>query len=104
MPGSPTTPGSHSACDGAPRDVAFPTMEKVGTRNMNYFVAQWLAYAYPYRRFDHTLTDVTARLGANVDRYSFIAADLHHLLLAGFAGAPIARFPPNARRVLHHSG
>jgi hypothetical protein len=29
------------------------------------------------------LTDTNARLGADVDRYSFIAVDLHHLLLAG---------------------
>ena len=27
--------------------------------------------------------DANARLGADVDRYSFIVVDLHHLLLAG---------------------
>ncbi len=47
------------------------------------FEAQWLAYALPCRRFDLTLADNAARLGADVDRYSFIAVDLHHLLLAG---------------------
>jgi hypothetical protein len=46
-------------------------------------VAQWLAYALPCRRFAATLTSDNARLGADVDRYSFIVADLHHLLLAG---------------------
>ena len=35
------------------------------------------------------LADADARLGADVDRYSFIAVDLHHLLSAGFAGALI---------------
>ena len=45
-------------------------------------VVQWLAYAIPYRRFADTLADADARLGANVDRYSFIAVDSHHLLLA----------------------
>ena len=48
------------------------------------FAAQWLAYALPYRRFAVILTDANARLGANADRYSFIAVDFHHLLFAGF--------------------
>ena len=30
----------------------------------------------------------THELGANADRYSLIAVDLHHLLLAGLPGAP----------------
>jgi hypothetical protein len=47
----------------------------------------WLACALPYRRFAHTLADTGARLGADADRYSFIAVDSHHLLLAGFTGA-----------------
>jgi hypothetical protein len=47
------------------------------------FAAQWLAYTYPCRRFADILTNVCARLGADADRYSFIAVDLHHLLLAG---------------------
>ena len=37
----------------------------------------------PYRRFADILADACARLGANVDRYSFIVMDFHHLLLAG---------------------
>jgi len=47
------------------------------------FAAQWLAYALPCRRFAHVLANIDARLGADVDRYSFIAVDFHHLLLAG---------------------
>src|SRR5438067_11633580 len=39
--------------------------------------------ALPCRRFVGVLTDANARLGADVDRYSFIVVDLHHLLLAG---------------------
>src|SRR6266568_5906934 len=39
--------------------------------------------ALPYRRFVDVLTDANARLGVDVDRYSFIVVDLHHLLLAG---------------------
>jgi hypothetical protein len=50
---------------------------------MNIFEAQWLAYAFPYRRFADVLTGARARLGADVVRYTFIAVDLHHLLLAG---------------------
>src|SRR5262249_15218162 len=44
---------------------------------------QWLAYALPCRRFASALAGSDARLGASVDRYSFTAVDLHHLLLAG---------------------
>jgi len=100
MPGSTTPPGPRYACDGAQRGVAFHGMERVGTQDKNYFVARWLACAYPCRRFGHVLTGVTARLGANADRYSFIAVDLHHLLHAGLSGAPIGHSRPSARPTL----
>ena len=100
MPGSTTTPDSGIACNSAILDVAFHTMDSVGVRNKNDFVAQWLACTYPCRRFSRALTGTTARLGANADRYSFIAVDLHHLLLAGFSGAPTVRSRPSARPVL----
>ncbi len=83
MPGSPTTPGRPGTRDDAPVRVAFRTANGVGTRNLCTFAAQWLAYALPCRRFAATLADADARLGADVDRYSFIVVDLHHLLLAG---------------------
>jgi hypothetical protein len=82
MPGSPTTPDRQGARDVAPLRVAFHSVNGVGIRD-NSFAAQWLAYALPCRRFDLTLTGNDARLGADGDRYSFIAVDLHHLLLAG---------------------
>ena len=44
--------------------------------------AQWLACTIPCRRFADTLAGAAARLGADVDRYSFIVVDSHHLLLA----------------------
>ncbi len=34
-----------------------------------HFVARWLAYLYPCRRFDCILAGTAARLGADVDRY-----------------------------------
>jgi hypothetical protein len=83
MPGSATTPGHPSACDDAHGYVAFRALNSVGTRDVNSFVAQWLACAFPCRRFANTLTGACARLGADVVRYSFIAVDLHHLLHAG---------------------
>jgi hypothetical protein len=83
MPGSQTSPGRSNACDGASARVAFRPTDSVGTRIQVYFAAQWLAYTLPYRRFADTLADACARLGADADRYSFIAVDLHHLLLAG---------------------
>jgi hypothetical protein len=49
---------------------------------------QWLAYTFTCRRFADILANVRARLGADVVRYSFIAVDLHHLLLAGLPAHP----------------
>ena len=46
-------------------------------------MAQWLAYALPYRRFVDVLASGNARLGADVVRYAFIVSDFHRLLLAG---------------------
>jgi hypothetical protein len=83
MPGSSTTPGHPGARVVAPVGIAFHTHNSVGTRDIKPFAAHWLAYALPYRRF--AIAD--ARLGADVVRYSFIVADFHRLLLAGFAGA-----------------
>ena len=83
MPGSSTTPGRTGARANAPVRVAFRFRNGVGTRDMNLYEAQWLAYVLPYRRFATALTDDNARLGANVDRYSVIASDLHRLLVAG---------------------
>src|SRR5262245_2783479 len=82
MPGSSTTPGRSDLAMVRPKRVAFRTRNSVGTRGLA-FAAQWLAYALPYRRFVAVLTDANARLRADVDRYSFIVVDLHHLLLAG---------------------
>jgi hypothetical protein len=83
MPGSSTTPGRTGTRAHAPVRVAFRFRNGVSTRDMNLYEAQWLAYVLPYRRFAVALTDDNARLGANVDRYSVIASDLHRLLLAG---------------------
>ena len=83
MPGSPTTPGWTDTRVDAPVRVAFRDYEHVGTREFQVFAAQWLAYALPCRRFAVTLAGANARLGADVDRYSFIVVDLHHQLLAG---------------------
>jgi hypothetical protein len=83
MPGSTTTPGHMGTRVVASMHVAFRPFNSVGTRDNLTFAARWLAYALPCRRF--AIAD--ARLGADVVRYSFIAADSHHLLLAGLTGA-----------------
>jgi hypothetical protein len=88
MPGSLTTLGRPSARVCAP-DVLPSTMGNASASQICVvFEAQWLAYALPYRRFTAALTDDSARLGADVVRYSFIAVDLHHLLLAGLPAHP----------------
>jgi len=88
MPGSPTTPGWPSARVGALGHIAFHYTDSVGTRNHFSIAAQWLACTLPCRRFADILADACARLGADVGRYSFIAVDLHHLLLAGLPAHP----------------
>src|SRR5262249_45796253 len=82
MPGSSTTPGRSDLAMVRPKRVAFRARNSVGARGLA-FAAPWLAYALPYRRFVGVLTDANAQLGADVDRYTFIVVDLHHLLLAG---------------------
>jgi hypothetical protein len=111
MPGSSTTPGHMSARAVAPIHVAFHMHDRVGPRDIKSYAAQWLAYALPYRRFAGApvdiLTDILvnacARLGADAVRYSFIVADFHHLLLAGFTGAPRRNFlsPSPLDRIVH---
>lgn len=83
VPGSLTTPDRRGTRVHAPLHVAFRVLNRVGTRNNTTIAAQWLAHTLPYRRFADHLTVACARLGADVVRYSFIAVDLHHLLLAG---------------------
>ena len=83
MPGSQTALGRACARNNAPVHIAFRQRNGVGTQDDVDFAAQWLAYAFPCRRFADALADTCARLGADVVCYSFIAVDLHHLLLAG---------------------
>ena len=95
MPGSATTPDPRSPCGDGLRDVAFHVLERVGIRDKNPIVAQWLACTCPCRRFDDSLAAALARLGVDVDRYSFIAVDLHHLLFAGLPALPVLIFSRN---------
>src|SRR5215216_7342895 len=79
---------------GAPVSFAFHNRDSVGTQDTIAIAAQWLACTFPYRRFADTLAAACARLGADVARYTFIAVDLHHFLLAGLPAHPktISRF------------
>ena len=51
MPGSSTTLGCPDARADASVHVAFRLRNSVGAQDMNLCEAQWLAYAFPYRRF-----------------------------------------------------
>src|SRR6516164_8813345 len=97
MPGSSTTPGWPSARVGALGHIAFHYTDSVGTRYHFSIAAQWLACTFPYRRFADILADACARLGADVGRYSFIAVDLHHLLLAGLPAHPCEKSQESTR-------
>ena len=97
MPGSQTTPGPTGARNNAPGDFAFRQVNNVGTRVDNDFAAQWLAYTLPYRRFADVLADACARSGGDVDCYSFIAVDFHHILLAGLPAHSLTLQPAHSR-------
>ena len=95
MPGSLTAPG-RSGARAYTRPTVLPSaVQTASAPGFPAFAAQWLAYALPYRRFADanvdtltgTLVDTCARLGADAVRYTFIVADFHRLLLAGFSGA-----------------
>jgi hypothetical protein len=50
MPGSTTTPGRRALAMARP--CVLPSAAwKASAPGMNYFAAQWLAYAYPCQRF-----------------------------------------------------
>jgi hypothetical protein len=66
MPGSQTAPSWAGARNDAPVHIAFRNEYSVGARFSLTFAAQWLAYAIPCRRFADILTEVCARLGADV--------------------------------------
>ena len=51
MPGSPTTPGRTSTCDGAPGRVAFRYRTASAPGSEVHFAAQWLACTHPCQRF-----------------------------------------------------
>ena len=91
----PLRPNPIKLAIGAPVRMAFHIRNCVGTRDDRSFAVQWLACALPCRRFAGALADVCARLGADVDRYSFTVRDLHPLLLAGL---------PAHSENLHNSG
>ena len=97
MPGSQTTPGPTGARNNASADFAFRQVNNVGTRVDNDFAAQWLAYTLPYRRFADVLADACARIGGDVDCYSFIAVDFHHILLASLPAHSLALRPAHSR-------
>src|SRR5262244_4462736 len=84
----------------APVCIAFRLRNGVSTRNMNLCGAQWLAYVLLCRRFAAAFAGDRARLGVDVDRYSFIVSDLHRLLIAGLpahiaVGTLITERPPH---------
>jgi len=83
MPGSSTTPGWTDARITHLTMLLSVILNTSAPGNNRVFAAQWLAYVLPCRRFTGLLAEAHARLGANVDRYSFIAVDFHHLLFAG---------------------
>src|SRR5262249_30076801 len=59
-----------------------PPAHKRRRSGLTAFAAPWPAYVSPYRRLVCPLAETSARLGADVVRYTFIVEDFHFLLLA----------------------
>jgi hypothetical protein len=55
-----------------------------------------MAYTLPYRRFADVLADACARIGGDVDCYSFTAVDFHHILLASLPAHLLALRPAHS--------
>src|SRR6202162_6742174 len=83
MPGSLTTPGRPNARDDSPRRVAFHDIHGVGTQNRKLSRLNGWPMRSPVNASLRPSRATAHDSGADVDRYSFIARDLHPLLLAG---------------------
>ena len=83
MPGSPTTPDLRGARSNASRRVAFRLRKNVGVRDKIFSGLDGWPVRSPADASPPALTSDGARLGADVDCYSFIVSDLHRLLPAG---------------------
>src|SRR5215471_10147887 len=64
------------------RPCGLPLAHRCRHSGLTAFAARYPAYARPYRLLVCLLTKTSARLGADVVRYTFIVEDLHLLLLA----------------------
>ena len=87
MPGSQTTPDQTGARGSAPVRVAFHACNSVGVRDFDLSRLNGWPMRTPANASPSPSRDPAHDSGADVVRYSFIAMDLHHLLLAGFSGA-----------------
>ena len=94
MPGSATSPGQTETCEVASARVAFRRDKSVGARNDYLSRLNGWPMPSPADASPRTSRPEHARLGVDADRYSFIAADFHRLLLAGLP----AHCPRNYRR------
>jgi len=82
MPGSATSPGRTETRDVASARIAFRRDKSVSARNNYLSRLNGWPMRPPADASPRTSRSDDARLGANADRYSFIAADFHRLLLA----------------------
>src|SRR5262252_10298076 len=64
------------------RPCGLPLAHRCRHSGLTAVAARYPAYARPYRLLVCLLTETSARLGADVVRYTFIVEDLHLLLLA----------------------
>ena len=90
MPGSATSPGRAETRAVASAHVAFRCDKSVGARNDYLSRLNGWPMPSPADASPRTSRPEHARLGADADRYSFIAADFHRLLLAGLAAHWVA--------------
>src|SRR5262245_61169647 len=99
MPGSQTTPSSAGNRNIATADFAFRQVNHVGTRIYTVSRLNGWPIRSPTDASPDVLTDACARIRGDVDSYSFIALDFHHILLAGFSRRTHSHYGLHTRTV-----
>ena len=87
MPGSPTTPGRPGARNSAPVRVAFHVSNRVGIRDSSLSRLNGWPVRTPVNASRQPSRVAAHDSGPLWLAMPYSAADLHHLLLAGFTGA-----------------
>ena len=92
MPGSQTTPNRTDTRFIASVRVAFHVKDRVGVRDRNHFRGSMAGLCVPLSTLRRRPRGRLRMTRGHCGSLLLQCADFHHLLLAGFAGAPLKQF------------